>query len=31
MKAAVYHKYGSPVEVIRIAETEKPAPKDGEV
>ncbi|MCL1981548.1 MAG: NAD(P)-dependent alcohol dehydrogenase [Clostridiales bacterium] len=30
MKAAVYYKYGSP-DVVSIAETEKPAPKAGEV
>ena len=30
MKAALYYKYGSP-DVIRVAETEKPAPKAGEV
>ena len=30
MKAAVYHKYGSP-DVIKIAEVSKPVPKEGEV
>jgi NADPH:quinone reductase-like Zn-dependent oxidoreductase len=31
MKAALYHRYGRPEEVVRVEEVERPLPGDGEV